>query len=224
MSIGSQRWSFHLLLLFERTAPCFTASLPDAAPSATPTGAVLPASAWRAGARRQRAQRRCAARAARGKRETRHRTRLRAATLRLRRAAPQAQRHPSRPRVHPARTGARSAAFLQNHSRSPLPAPLRTPLEPRPRWRLAGRAMIFTGGGSFYLSDAALLDSPSRGDGVSAEVEFKLRVYGAELVQAGAILLRLCVGIARAIAGVLRTGETGETNPTASGACAGRRR
>jgi len=53
--------------------------------------------------------------------------------------------------------------------------------------------MIFTGGGSFFLSDAALLASPSRADAVTAEQEFKLRVYGVELVQEAAILLRLCV-------------------------------
>ena len=51
--------------------------------------------------------------------------------------------------------------------------------------------MIYTGGGTFFLGDAALLDSPSRSDGVSAETEFKLRIYGVELVQSATILLRL---------------------------------
>jgi hypothetical protein len=53
--------------------------------------------------------------------------------------------------------------------------------------------MIYTGGGSFFLDDAALAHSPSRADGVDAETEFKLRLYGAELIQEGGILLKLCV-------------------------------
>jgi len=136
-----------------------------------------------------------AQRAQKHERKTRRCTRLHAATLRLRRAAPQAQRHPSRPRVHPART--RSGARLKLPSqagRASRSRPSR-PVAPARVAARSGRAMIFTGGGTFYLSDAALLDSPSRGDGVSAEAEFKLRVYGAELVQAGAILLRLCVAL-----------------------------
>ena len=56
--------------------------------------------------------------------------------------------------------------------------------------------MIEAGGGTFFLSDEALLASPSRADGVSAETEFKLRVYGVELIQAATRLLRLCVAAA----------------------------
>ena len=53
--------------------------------------------------------------------------------------------------------------------------------------------MIYTGGGTFFLSDEALATSPSAADGVDAETEFRLRVYGAELIQEGGMLLRLCV-------------------------------
>jgi hypothetical protein len=53
--------------------------------------------------------------------------------------------------------------------------------------------MIYTGGGSFFLADEALLNSPSRADGIDAETEFRLRLYGAELIQEGGMLLKLCV-------------------------------
>ena len=46
---------------------------------------------------------------------------------------------------------------------------------------------------SFYLSDEALLDSPSLKDGIDQETEFMLRLYGCELIQEGGILLKLCV-------------------------------
>jgi hypothetical protein len=64
--------------------------------------------------------------------------------------------------------------------------------------------MIYTGGGSFFLSDEALLASPSRADGVDVEIEFKLRCYGAEMIQAGGALLRLYV--APSAAALLRCG------------------
>ena len=56
------------------------------------------------------------------------------------------------------------------------------------------RAML-SGGGNFFLSDEQLRASPSRADAIDEECEFKLRVYGAELVQEGCILLNLCVAV-----------------------------
>ena len=43
---------------------------------------------------------------------------------------------------------------------------------------------------SFYLTDAELEDSPSRRDGISAETEAQLRVYGAQIIQEAGILLK----------------------------------
>ena len=51
--------------------------------------------------------------------------------------------------------------------------------------------MIYTAIDNFYLSEEALEDSPSKKDGVSAEDEETLRVYGCELIQEAGILLRL---------------------------------
>jgi len=53
---------------------------------------------------------------------------------------------------------------------------------------------VFTGAGTFFLSDEECLNSPSRADGVSEADEFALRLFGGELVQEGGVLLRLCVG------------------------------
>jgi hypothetical protein len=52
---------------------------------------------------------------------------------------------------------------------------------------------MLSGGGNFFLSNEQLLASPSRADAIDEECEFKLRLYGAELVQEGCILLKLCV-------------------------------
>ena len=49
---------------------------------------------------------------------------------------------------------------------------------------------------NFYFSDEQISNSPSRKDGVSDETEFKLKVYGCELVQEGAILLRVNQAVA----------------------------
>ena len=51
---------------------------------------------------------------------------------------------------------------------------------------------------SWFATDAQLLDSPSRKEGISAETEFQLRLYGCELIQEGGMLLRLCAAAAHA--------------------------
>jgi hypothetical protein len=50
--------------------------------------------------------------------------------------------------------------------------------------------------GSFWLTDAELANSPSRGDGISEALEKQLRSYGAGLVQEAVILLRLPQAVA----------------------------
>eukprot|EP00976_Prorocentrum_cordatum_P063531 1177121-Prorocentrum_minimum.AAC.4 len=52
--------------------------------------------------------------------------------------------------------------------------------------------MIYTALDNFYLTDEQLANTPSVAEGeIDAETEFKLRVYGAELIQEGGILLKL---------------------------------
>ena len=51
--------------------------------------------------------------------------------------------------------------------------------------------MIFTTLDNFYVSKEDLASSPSRADGISAEVETAQRVYGCELIQQAGILLKL---------------------------------
>lgn len=51
--------------------------------------------------------------------------------------------------------------------------------------------MIYTAIDNFYLSEEQLSQSPSRKDGVSADDEETLRIYGCELIQEAGILLRL---------------------------------
>ena len=52
--------------------------------------------------------------------------------------------------------------------------------------------MIYTALDNFYLSDEQLANTPSVAEGeIDAETEFKLRVYGAELIQEGGTLLKL---------------------------------
>mmetsp|Transcript_325 Transcript_325/g.681 ORF Transcript_325/g.681 Transcript_325/m.681 type:complete len:467 (+) Transcript_325:104-1504(+) len=51
--------------------------------------------------------------------------------------------------------------------------------------------MIFTALDNFYLSDEQLTNPPSVAEGgIDLETEFKLRAYGAELIQEGGILLK----------------------------------
>lgn len=50
--------------------------------------------------------------------------------------------------------------------------------------------------GSFWLTDKALQDSPSRADGISEADEAQLRSYGAGLVQEAVILMRLPQAVA----------------------------
>lgn len=51
--------------------------------------------------------------------------------------------------------------------------------------------MIFTALDNFYLSQAELENSPSRQHGVSQDVERGQRIFGCELIQEAAILLKL---------------------------------
>ena len=53
--------------------------------------------------------------------------------------------------------------------------------------------MLVSGGELFYLTDAQLVASPSRAAGVDEQTEFRLRVFGGDLIQAGSVLLKLCV-------------------------------
>ena len=53
--------------------------------------------------------------------------------------------------------------------------------------------MLVSGGELFYLTDAQLVASPSRAAGVDVDTEFRLRVFGGDLIQAGSVLLKLCV-------------------------------
>ena len=48
-------------------------------------------------------------------------------------------------------------------------------------------------GGLFFLSDEQLQATPSRADGLDDVTEFRLRVYGGDIIQAASLLLRLCV-------------------------------
>ena len=50
--------------------------------------------------------------------------------------------------------------------------------------------MIVTNNDNFYVTDEALRNSPSRLEGVDEETEFRLTVYGCELIQEGSILLK----------------------------------
>ncbi|CAL8470177.1 g9719 [Coccomyxa elongata] len=51
--------------------------------------------------------------------------------------------------------------------------------------------MIYTNLDNFYVSKESLENSPSRGDGVPAETESELRIFGTTLIQAGGCLLQL---------------------------------
>ena len=44
-----------------------------------------------------------------------------------------------------------------------------------------------------HATDAQLVASPSRAAGVDVDTEFRLRVFGGDLIQAGSVLLKLCV-------------------------------
>lgn len=50
--------------------------------------------------------------------------------------------------------------------------------------------MVFTTIDDFYVSDDALLNSPSRQDGVDEITETLLRRYGCQLIQDAGILLK----------------------------------
>lgn len=52
--------------------------------------------------------------------------------------------------------------------------------------------LVSSSGELFYLTDAQLAASPSRAAGVDTGTEFRLRVFGGDLVQAGSVLLKLC--------------------------------
>ena len=58
-------------------------------------------------------------------------------------------------------------------------------------WLLSVVRMIYTNLDNFYVSKESLENSPSRQDGVSAETESELRIYGTTLIQAGGCLLQL---------------------------------
>ena len=49
---------------------------------------------------------------------------------------------------------------------------------------------------NFYLTDEEVAASPSRREGLDEETEFKLRLYGCELVQEGTVLLRATQAVA----------------------------
>lgn len=52
--------------------------------------------------------------------------------------------------------------------------------------------MIYTALDNFYLTDEQLASPPSVKEGeIDAETEFKLRIYGCELIQEGGVLLKL---------------------------------
>jgi hypothetical protein len=51
--------------------------------------------------------------------------------------------------------------------------------------------MIYTAIDTFYLTAEQLNDSPTRRDGVEADTEYALRVYGCELIQEAGILLNM---------------------------------
>lgn len=53
------------------------------------------------------------------------------------------------------------------------------------------RKMVFTTIDDFYLTDAELHASPSRGAGVDESTESQLRLYGCELIQEAGVLLKL---------------------------------
>lgn len=50
--------------------------------------------------------------------------------------------------------------------------------------------MLCTNLDNFYLGDQELENSPSRRDGIDAETETTLRIYGADLIQETGILLK----------------------------------
>ena len=60
-----------------------------------------------------------------------------------------------------------------------------------PQLRLEVFTMIFTTLDNFYVSKEDLANSPSRADGITAELERDQRIYGCELVQEACILLKL---------------------------------
>ncbi len=58
-------------------------------------------------------------------------------------------------------------------------------------WLLSVVRMIYTNLDNFYVSKESLENSPSRRDGVPAETESELRIFGTTLIQAGGCLLQL---------------------------------